>query len=220
MHLMKLNGIEIENKTAVVVGDSNCVGIPLSVLLRNENAAIVSVCHGISYKEWASRLQPLSVSWMHGWVCRLFEDPERIQQSRVEADTCNPALPGPIDRWSIDSMEKHDAQCPIERNVHLPSITSTADILIVAVGWPKLVKRHWVKRGAVVLDVGINVIPNKTGRPKRKARIAGDVDFDEVSHVASAISPVPGGIGPMTIAAVVHNTLQAARWKMDRTSVP
>ena len=54
MHLMKLNGIEVENKTAVVVGDSNCVGIPLSVLLRNENAAIVSVCHGISYKECAS----------------------------------------------------------------------------------------------------------------------------------------------------------------------
>ena len=117
-------------------------------------------------------------------------------------------------------MEKHDAQCPIERNVHLPSITSTADILIVAVGWPKLVKRHWVKPGAVVLDVGINVIPNKTGRPRRKARIAGDVDFDEVCHVASAITPVPGGIGPMTIAAVVHNTLQAARWKMDRTSIP
>ena len=51
MHLLKLNGIEVTNKTAVVVGDSNYVGIPLSVLLRNENAAIVSVCHGISYKE-------------------------------------------------------------------------------------------------------------------------------------------------------------------------
>lgn len=111
-------------------------------------------------------------------------------------------------------MKLYDSQCPVERNVHLPSMTRTADILIVAVGWPKLVKSDWVKNGAVVIDVGINVFPSKKAR--RKAQISGDVDFESVSHVASAISPVPGGVGPMTIAGVVHNTLQAAKYRLQR----
>jgi len=81
--------------------------------------------------------------------------------------------------------------------------------LVVAVGWPELIKVDWVKPGAVVLDVGINVKQNKNRRDK--PQIAGDVDFEHVSRVASAITPVPGGIGPMTIAGLVHNTLQAAK---------
>ena len=111
-------------------------------------------------------------------------------------------------------MQQHGAKCPIERNAHLPSITRTADILVVAVGWPKLVQSSWVKPGATVIDVGINVIPKKNSR---RSHIAGDVDFEDVAHVASAISPVPGGVGPMTIAGVVHNTLQAASYHIERS---
>jgi len=74
-----------------------------------------------------------------------------------------------------------------------------ADIIIAAVGMPKLVKGDWVKKGAVVIDVGIN---------KTDSGIVGDVDFDEVSKVAKAITPVPGGVGPMTIACLLNNTVE------------
>ena len=74
-----------------------------------------------------------------------------------------------------------------------------ADIIIAAVGMPKLVKGDWVKKGAIVIDVGIN---------KTDSGIVGDVDFDEVSKVAKAITPVPGGVGPMTIACLLNNTVE------------
>jgi 5,10-methylene-tetrahydrofolate dehydrogenase/methenyl tetrahydrofolate cyclohydrolase len=159
----------------------------------------------------------------------------------------------------------------------LPGITRTGDILVVAVGYPHLVKRGWVKPGAVVIDVGINVVScgdgatdhvasthedggpctesapreqqaspdaksmaagaashiqqehaqdSETGnhptsrhdqyeeecaQSKQPWHVVGDVDFDDVAEVASALTPVPGGVGPMTIAAVLHNTVQAAR---------
>ena len=89
-----------------------------------------------------------------------------------------------------------------------PCLYRRADILVVAVGNPEVVKADWVKPGAVVLDVGINVVPDSR---KGGHRVVGDVAFEEVSQVAAAITPVPGGLGPMTIAAVMHNTLQAAR---------
>eukprot|EP00210_Caulerpa_lentillifera_P002129 g2043.t1 len=195
MELLKLNKITVKGKTVVVVGDSNIVGVPLSVLLRNEDAAIVTVCHGISYKE-------------------IFSDQkQKIPEQRAQADTCHPAVPGLIDRWSMESRENLESPCPISRNPHLPSITKTADILIVSVGWPELVKKDWVKPGAVVLDVGINVIPRTSSKNSAEQLcIAGDVQFDEVLQVASAISPVPGGVGPMTLAGVVHNTIQAAEY--------
>ena len=74
-----------------------------------------------------------------------------------------------------------------------------ADIIIAAVGRPKLVKSDWVKKGVIVIDVGIN---------KTESGIVGDVDFDEVSKVAKAITPVPGGVGPMTIACLLNNTIE------------
>lgn len=81
-----------------------------------------------------------------------------------------------------------------------------ADILVVAVGQPELVKGSWIKPGAVVIDVGMNRIPADGG----KTRLVGDVAFDEARAVASAITPVPGGVGPMTIACLLQNTLTAA----------
>ncbi len=81
-----------------------------------------------------------------------------------------------------------------------------ADILVAAVGRPLMVKGDWIKPGATVIDVGINRITREDG----KTRLVGDVDFAEASQVAGAITPVPGGVGPMTIACLLHNTLTAA----------
>ncbi|MDP9128430.1 MAG: bifunctional methylenetetrahydrofolate dehydrogenase/methenyltetrahydrofolate cyclohydrolase FolD [Pseudomonadota bacterium] len=83
-----------------------------------------------------------------------------------------------------------------------------ADVLIAAIGKPGFVKGDWIKAGAVVIDVGINRIPNPADPAKSK--LAGDVDFAEASLVARAITPVPGGVGPMTIACLLGNTLRAA----------
>ncbi len=88
------------------------------------------------------------------------------------------------------------------RSVDLPAITRTADILIAAVGRPEMVRGDWIRPGAVVIDVGINRVAE---------RLVGDVAFDEASQVASAITPVPGGVGPLTIAMLLRNTLEAAR---------
>ena len=90
------------------------------------------------------------------------------------------------------------------RSHDLPGICRRADILVAAVGRPEMVKGDWVKPGAIVIDVGINRI--ERDGPK----LVGDVDFAEASRVAGAITPVPGGVGPMTIACLLRNTVQAA----------
>ena len=85
-----------------------------------------------------------------------------------------------------------------------------ADILIAAVGVPELVRGDWIKPGAVVIDVGINRVPGDGEGAGDKSRLVGDVAFDEARQVASAITPVPGGVGPMTIACLLANTVRAA----------
>lgn len=94
------------------------------------------------------------------------------------------------------------------RSKDLASIVRNADILVAAVGKPEMVRGDWVKPGAVVIDVGINHVEDAS-RP-RGYRLVGDVCYDEVSQVASAITPVPGGVGPLTIAMLLKNTLRAA----------
>lgn len=93
------------------------------------------------------------------------------------------------------------------RTRDLPSITSQGDILIAATGRPEMVKGDWIKPGACVIDVGINRITLKEG----KSKLVGDVDFSQAVKVAGSITPVPGGVGPMTIACLLRNTLNAAR---------
>ena len=94
---------------------------------------------------------------------------------------------------------------------NLPELTRQADILIVAVGKPEFVTAEMVRPGAIVVDVGINRMePSPDAGPDAKARLCGDVDFAGVSEVASAITPVPGGVGPLTIAMLLENTLHAA----------
>lgn len=134
IQLLKRSGIEIEGRECVVLGRSNIVGKPMSMLLLRENAT-VTVCHS--------------------------------------------------------------------RTRNLKEITKRADILVVAVGKPKLVDASYVKEGAVVIDVGIHRNENN--------KLCGDVDFDSVAPHCSAITPVPGGVGPMTIAMLMNNCVNGVR---------
>lgn len=91
------------------------------------------------------------------------------------------------------------------RTADLPALVREADIVIAAVGRPEMVRGNWIKPGAVVIDVGINRIEAEDG----KSRLVGDVAYAEASEVAGAITPVPGGVGPMTIACLLANTVTA-----------
>ncbi len=93
---------------------------------------------------------------------------------------------------------------------HLSEICARADILVAAVGRPEMIKQDWVKQGATIIDVGINRIDIGEG----KTRLVGDVDFAEVRHKVRAITPVPGGVGPMTIACLLDNTLEATKQQL------
>ncbi len=132
IQLLKRSGIEIAGKECVVLGRSNIVGKPMSLLLLRENAT-VTIAHS--------------------------------------------------------------------RTRNLKEVTGRADILIVAVGKPKMITREYVKEGAVVIDVGINRDENN--------KLCGDVDFEDVAPVCSAITPVPGGVGPMTIAMLLNNCMES-----------
>jgi len=137
VEMIESTGIELRGKRCVVVGASNIVGKPVSVLLMREEATVVST-------------------------------------NKFTAD--------------------------------LPALARTADVLVAAAGVPGLVKRDWVKPGAIVVDVGIHRMTDDAGR----TTTVGDVDFAEVSPVAGWISPVPGGVGPMTVAMLLRNVADAA----------
>jgi methylenetetrahydrofolate dehydrogenase (NADP+)/methenyltetrahydrofolate cyclohydrolase len=134
MELIKESGVEVEGKTCVVVGRSNIVGKPMSMLLLHKNGT-VTTCHS--------------------------------------------------------------------RTRNISEITKTADILVAAVGRANFITEDMVKPGAVVIDVGMNRLSD--------GRLVGDVDFENVEKIAGAITPVPGGVGPMTIAMLMQNTFTAAK---------
>lgn len=139
MELIKESGVEVEGKECVVIGRSNIVGKPMSMLLLHKNGT-VTICHS--------------------------------------------------------------------RTQNLKETTKRADILVAAVGIAKFVKADMVKPGAVVIDVGMDRDEN--------GKLCGDVDFDEVEKIAGAITPVPGGVGPMTIAMLMKNTVTAAKRAHER----
>lgn len=134
IQLLKRSGIEIEGKECVVVGRSNIVGKPMSILLLRENGTVT------------------------------------ITHSRTK---------------------------------DLKEVTGRADILVVAIGKPKFITADYVKEGAVVIDVGMH--------RKEENKLCGDVDFDDIKDKVSAITPVPGGVGPMTIAMLMYNCVEAAK---------
>ena len=92
------------------------------------------------------------------------------------------------------------------RTRDLPALCGEAEVLVAAIGRPKAIRGEWIRKGAIVIDVGINRVTDETGRN----RVVGDVDFDSAVNRAGAITPVPGGVGPMTIACLLLNTLNAA----------
>lgn len=134
IELIKRTGVEIAGKHAVVIGRSNIVGKPVSLLLQRENAT-VTMCHS--------------------------------------------------------------------RTANMKELTRLADILVVAIGCANFVDASYVKPGAVVIDVGMNRLDN--------GKLAGDVDFESVKEISGPITPVPGGVGPMTITMLMQNTLIAAK---------
>lgn len=138
IQLLKRSGIEIAGKECVVLGRSNIVGKPMSLLLLRENAT-VTIAHS--------------------------------------------------------------------RTKNLQEVTKRADILIVAVGRPKMVTKDYIKEGAVVIDVGINRDADN--------KICGDVDYDDVAPLCSAITPVPGGVGPMTIAMLLNNCIESVKLQSE-----
>ena len=103
-------------------------------------------------------------------------------------------------------------QCTVtiahSRTRDLPGRCRQADVLVAAVGRPQMIRGDWIKPGAIVIDVGINRLPPDANG---KSRLVGDVAFDEARQLAGAITPVPGGVGPMTIACLLKNTVQAAQ---------
>lgn len=103
------------------------------------------------------------------------------------------------------------------RTKDLAAVCKTADILVAAVGRAQMVKGDWVKPGATVIDVGINRVPAPE-KGEGKSRLVGDVAYDEASAVAAAITPVPGGVGPMTIAMLMANTVIAAHRALGKTA--
>lgn len=123
----------------------------------------------------------------------------------------------PVSCILIQKSKGADATVTIchSRTKNIPEMTRQADILIAAIGKPKFVTADMVKEGVVVIDVGVNRIPDAT--KKSGTRLVGDVDFDEVVKKAKAITPVPGGVGPMTITMLMQNTVHAAKvhhnWK-------
>jgi len=104
------------------------------------------------------------------------------------------------------------------RTRDLPGLCRTADILVAAVGRPLMIKGDWIREGATVIDVGINRVPARDPEAAAagKTRVVGDVDFAEAVERAGAITPVPGGVGPMTIACLLENTLRAAERSADQ----
>ena len=139
MELIAESGVEVEGKTCVVVGRSNIVGKPMSMLLLHKNGT-VTTCHS--------------------------------------------------------------------RTKNLAEVVRTADILVAAVGKANFITADMVKPGAVVIDVGMNRLED--------GRLVGDVDFEAVEKVAGAITPVPGGVGPMTIAMLMKNTFTAAKNRSNK----
>ena len=107
-----------------------------------------------------------------------------------------------------------NADCTVtvahSRTRDLPDLCAQADILVAAVGRPEMVRVEWIKPGSVVIDVGINRVPAPTADEPDRTRLVGDVAFAEAAERAGAITPVPGGVGPMTIACLLHNTVIAA----------
>ena len=146
---------------------------------------------------------------------------ELLKRTHVQTDGANVAVIGRsniVGKPTALLLARRDCNATVTLchtgTKNLADITRCADIVIVAVGKPNAVTKNMIKRGACVIDVGVNRIPDSS--KKSGYRLVGDVDFENVKEVASFITPVPGGVGPMTIAMLMQNTLEAAERFAER----
>jgi len=145
---------------------------------------------------------------------------ELLKRENIEIDGKNAVVLGRSNIVGIPMallLINHNATVTVchSRTKDIPSIVKQADIIVAAVGKPEMVKKEWVKPGAVVIDVGINSVKDETR--KSKSRLVGDVSRD-VAEVAGRITPVPGGVGPMTVAMLLQNTLNSAKQQYQDTN--
>lgn len=211
---------EVENLVRELNADSRVNGIlvqlPLPAGLDEEK-----VLSAISFEKDVDGFHPINI----GRLAQKGRDPlfvpctpfgciYLLEQVGVKLDGCNAVVLG---RSNIVGMPaalllvRKNATVTIchSRTRNLPDVVRSADVLIAAIGKAEMVRGDWVKPGAAVIDVGINRIEDPTA-PKG-SRLVGDVCFNEVKEVAGFITPVPGGVGPMTIAMLMRNTVRAAQ---------
>jgi methylenetetrahydrofolate dehydrogenase (NADP+)/methenyltetrahydrofolate cyclohydrolase/formyltetrahydrofolate synthetase len=117
-------------------------------------------------------------------------------------------------------LQSKDATVTVchSKTLNMPEIVQTADVVIIAAGSPELVKGSWLKKDAIVIDVGTNAVKDET--KKSGFRWVGDADFESCSRVAQAITPVPGGVGPMTVAMLMKNTVESAKLFLNAPATP
>ena len=217
IELLKRSGIDLRQKSVVIVGDSNIVGMPLAMLFRDEGTAAVTVVH-------RSARNVADSSNIDSNDSNCGRGPLSYQASASEHltgldEACDPPHP-----YQVTYNSTGTNPFPEEDLEGIMRTTRSADILVVAVGSAKLVDHRWIKPGAVVLDVGINALPSvvsehEGGKPmyetllRQNSHVVGDVDLDDVVGKASWVTPVPGGLGPMTVAALIRNTISSAAWR-------
>ena len=222
VELLLRSGIELRGKRVVIVGDSNIVGMPLAMLFRDQGTASVTVIHRSSHSAIDSARNcgrgPSSYHMPH----RVVHD-TTVSMEDGHDDPPHPyqvTYSCPDDARVNDMFTYDDVQS-------MASVTRTADVLVVAVGCPELVTASWIKPGAIILDVGINskesfvhgtapLYQQLAQDDTMHQHIVGDVNFSSVWGKAGCISPVPGGIGPMTVAALLHNTISSAAWRLAK----
>jgi methylenetetrahydrofolate dehydrogenase (NADP+)/methenyltetrahydrofolate cyclohydrolase len=149
----------------------------------------------------------------HGVQQMLVRSGAKIDGSHVVVVGRSNIVGKPVAAILVQKAKNANATVTIchSRTRNLPEVCRLGDILIAAIGVPEFVKADMVKEGAVVIDVGVNRVEDKSN-PKG-FKLVGDVDFEQVKEKAGAISPVPGGVGPMTITMLLHNTIRAAKLK-------
>lgn len=249
IELLRRSGVGFEGKRVVIVGDSNIVGMPLAMLFRDQGTASVTVIHRSSYCDiFRSSRRPVS----YQGPSPMSDVRQAVTSSRTSMD--DPPHPYQVtycsESSSDDGGQYKGAFSSPEDIQSIAAVTGTADILVIAVGYPDLVTADWIKPGAIILDVGINsvyddsvvggdasekmnsddiVYPPSTTElrcapanaslvsdalEQHAYHVVGDVDMQSVMGKAAAISPVPGGVGPMTVAALMHNTIASAAWRL------
>lgn len=222
IELLKRSGIDLHHKSVVIVGDSNIVGMPLAMLFRDEGTASVTVVHR-SARGSADRSSNESNDSNCGRGPLSYQASATKHMEGLEGldESFDPPHPYQVTYNSLGANP-----FPEEDLDEIMRTTRSADVLVVAVGSAKLVDSKWIKPGAIVLDVGINALPSIEHETagsegpmydtllRQSSHVVGDVDLDDVVGKASWVTPVPGGLGPMTVAALIRNTISSSKWRL------